>query len=191
MMTAIDRWVIDALCRYLHERQVADPDWNAMCSVNLSPAALREPGMARFVADCFARHDIDPAMFCIEIAESTMNAAPQAARELVAELRGSGCRFSMDNFGGAMSSFATLRQVHVDYIKIDGLLVRGSASDPMYRVMVRAISDVAHTMGIQTVAGHVETDDILRAMDDLGIDFVQGHAIGHAQPLPERRYLLH
>ncbi|QYF92131.1 EAL domain-containing protein [Massilia sp. PAMC28688] len=191
MMTAIDRWVIDALCRYMHQQQLADPGWGALCSVNLSPASMSEPGMARFVADCFARHAVTPSMFCIEIDESAMAAAPHAARELVQELRGSGCRFTLDNFGGAMSSFATLKQVPVDFLKIDGMLVRGSASDPMCRVMVRAISDVAHTMGMQTVAGHVENDDILHALDDLGIDFVQGYAIGQAQPLPERRYLMH
>lgn len=191
MMTAIDRWVIDSLCRYVHARQAADPAWSAICSVNISPAALSEPGMGRFIADCFTRHKVTPAMFCIEITEAAMNAAPQAARDLVEELRGSGCRFSLDNFAGAMATFATLKNVHVDFIKIDGSLVRGSATEPMYRVLVKAINDVAHTLGMQTVAGHVETNDILAAMDDLGIDFVQGHAVGHPRPLPERRYLVH
>jgi len=98
-------------------------------------------------------------------------------------LHGMGCKFALDDFGSGMSSFAYLKQLPVDYLKIDGSYVRDILHDPVDRAMVEAVNQIGHSMGIQTIAEYVEDRAILGALASIGVDFAQGYAIDKPQPL--------
>lgn len=191
LMASIDRWVVAAVCRFLQQRQQRESVHQAaapapvLCSVNLSHASLGDPDFAGYVAARFREYGVAPSQFCFEIDEAELNAAPHAVHGFVDALHGAGCHFALDNFSGAFGSFIHLKCLPVSFLKIHGILVRGTATDPLHRVLVRAINEVAHAMGIKTVAGHVENAAILAAIDAIGIDYAQGFAVGPARPLGE------
>ena len=107
------------------------------------------------------------------------------AQKVITELRNLGCRFALDDFSSGLSSFAYLKHLPVDCLKIDGSFIRDMHCDEVDRAMVKSINDIGHTMGITTVAEWVESEAILAAVRQVGIDFVQGYAIGGPQPLAE------
>lgn len=180
MMASVDRWVIAAVCAHLQRM----PAGQAIpCSVTLSQAAIDDPGVVAWIGECLVRYQVAQGALRFKIAESTLGAAPHAVHALVSRLYAMGCRFTLDRFGGAVSSFCHLKTLAIDYIKIDAILVRGTADDELSRVMVGAIHQLAHAMGVATVAGHVEDERILAAIGAIGIDYVQGHALGRARPL--------
>lgn len=183
LMLSIDRWVVAGVCRYLGHRQPAGQASGALCAVNLSHAALVDPDFAGYVVARFHEYGVAPAQVCFEIDEAELHAAPDAVHAFVIALHSCGCSFSLDNFSGAIRSFVSLKTLPVNYLKIDGLMVRATATDAVYRLLVRAINDVAHAMGITTVAGHVENEAILAAIREIGVDCAQGYAIGSARPL--------
>ncbi len=94
-----------------------------------------------------------------------------------------GCRFSLDDFGSGFSSFGYLKALPVDYLKIDGVFVRGIAHNAINRAMVKAINEVGHVMGLKTVAEYVEDEATLGVVRELGIDYAQGYAVGPLRPL--------
>ena len=118
-----------------------------------------------------------------------------AARHFIETLKERGCRFALDDFGSGLSSFGYLKNFPVDFLKIDGMFIRGLRHDATDRVIVKSVNDVAHSMGLLTIAEFVEDDATLQIARDLGIDFAQGYAIGRPAPLddlfvPAPRYAL-
>ena len=104
-------------------------------------------------------------------------------RDFMTRLKALGCRFALDDFGSGLSSFAYLKALPVDYLKIDGVFIRGIANNPINRAMVKAINEVGHVMGICTVAEYVEDDNTLAVVRELGVDYAQGYAVGRLRPL--------
>lgn len=193
LMATIDRWVIEHVCRHIaavreQVRQLEAagsiaPAPPAMYAVNLSGLSLNDPGMLAHITQQFAQHGVEPASICFEITETAIIANLSEAQDFIARLRQLGCRFSLDDFGSGLSSFAYLRSLHVDYLKIDGVFVRDIANNDINRAMVRAINQVGHVMGIKTVAEFVEDEATLDVVRAIGIDFAQGYAVGKLQPL--------
>ena len=107
------------------------------------------------------------------------------ASHFISVLKGMGCRFALDDFGSGLSSFAYLKNLKVDYLKIDGSFVRDMLNDPIDRSLVEAINQIGHVIGIQTIAEFVENNDILEALRKLGVDYAQGYAIAKPAPLEE------
>jgi EAL domain-containing protein (putative c-di-GMP-specific phosphodiesterase class I) len=105
--------------------------------------------------------------------------------DLIASLKEKGCRFALDDFGSGLSSFTYLKNLPVDYLKIDGFFVREMVTDPISHAMVDSINNIGQLMGIQTIAEFVEDDTILNRLAALGVDFAQGYGIGRPRPLRE------
>lgn len=186
LMPAIDRWVIGAalatIGEYLHQQQ---DQRRLMCNINLSGASLGEPGLQKYIDEQLALHQVPPDTICFEITESVAIANLERAATFMHAMRQKGCRFALDDFGSGLSSFAYLKTLPVDYLKIDGVFVRDVANDPVARAMVQAIHTVGHVMGIKTVAEYVENDQILAALREIGVDYAQGYGIAHPRPMEE------
>lgn len=186
MMTAIDRWVIRAVCSYVQRSRggpQAAPPAPAQYSVNLSGSSLSDEGLHDYIIDQFAEYGIAPEQICFEITETAVIANLIKAQDFMAGLKALGCRFSLDDFGSGLSSFAYLKALPVDFLKIDGVFIRDIANNAINRAMVKAINEVGHVMGISTVAEYVEDEPTLAVVRELGLDYAQGYAVGMLRPL--------
>jgi Amt family ammonium transporter len=126
---------------------------------------------------------IDPHRLCFEITESSMIANMDVAQQFVSGLRKLGCRFALDDFGSGLSTFDYLKQLEVDYVKLDGSLVRDVATSRVSQAMVHAVNYVVHVMGMESIAEFVESDAIIATVRKLSVDYLQGYAIGRPEPI--------
>ena len=154
-----------------------------MYSVNLSGASINDSSFPQFLRAQLAEFPVVPSLLCFEITETTAIANLTKAAELMHELKGLGCRFALDDFGIGMSSFAYLKYLPVDFLKIDGTFVKDMASDEMDYAIVEAIHRIAHILGMQTVAEIVEDQVTLDRLSALGVDYAQGYYIARPEPL--------
>ena len=185
LMLSIDRWVIESVCRHLApQAQDGDAD-GSILAINLSGVSLNDDGLHDFVIGCFDRHGTPPKRICFEITETAAVANLNKARDFMMRLQKLGVRFSLDDFGSGLSSFAYLKSLSVDFLKIDGLFVRDIATNEINRAMVSAINEVGHVMGIKTIAECVESPEVLATVQQIGIDFAQGFVISPLQLLAD------
>ena len=179
LMPSIDRWVIRTAFRLLADRRAAG-DASALAgtyAINLSGASIGDDQFLDYVRESFARFRIPHRAICFEITETTAVTSLSKAAEFIGAMREPGCRFALDDFGVGVSSFTYLKQLPVDYIKIDGSFVRNMLHDPVDAAMVEAIHRIGRVMGKQTIAESVETAATLEALRSVGVDFAQGNAI--------------
>jgi len=178
----LDRWVISRALNWLshHPEHLAGL---SLCSINLSGHSLADETLDRFLLEVFAHYEVPPEKICFEITETAAVANLGNAQRLIRVLRGRGCRFALDDFGSGLSSFAYLKQFPVDFLKIDGMFVKDIASNPIDLAMVRAINEIGHVMGKQTIAEFVEDAEVLARLRELGVDYGQGYHLGGPQPL--------
>ncbi len=180
LMPLVDRWVI----RHLFETYHTRPQLAAgLCAINLSGASLNDDRFLDFLRAQIAAYGISPARLCFEITETVAIRSLQRASVFIHELQKLGCHFALDDFGAGMSSFAYLRALNVDFLKIDGSLVRDVHCDPVSRVMVDAIHNIGKTMNIQTIAEFVENDGIIATLRDIGVDYAQGYGVHRPEAL--------
>jgi diguanylate cyclase (GGDEF)-like protein/PAS domain S-box-containing protein len=183
LMAPLDRWVVTHVCRHLAARQAGHDGPPPSYAINLSGMSLGDEGMLAHIIAQIEHHAIEPSRLCFEITETAVIANLPRAQEFIGRLRGLGCRFSLDDFGSGLSSFAYLRTLPVDYLKIDGVFIRDIARNAINHALVKAINEVGHVMGIRTVAEFVEDDPTLDAVRALGIDYAQGYALGEARQM--------
>jgi diguanylate cyclase (GGDEF)-like protein/PAS domain S-box-containing protein len=193
MMLDIDRWVIRSVCRHLHSvRDGMTPPQAyldsrqrhpAQYAINLSGTSLSDDRLHDYIIEQFSRYDVAPEQICFEITETAAIGNLPKAQDFMHKLKQLGCSFSLDDFGSGLSSFAYLKALPVDFLKIDGIFVRDLATNAINRAMVKAINEVGHVMGIRTVAEYVENDLILAQVRDIGVDYAQGYAVGQLRPL--------
>ena len=183
MMPAIDRWVIKhafaAVRKVRHLRQ------HVTLSINLSGQSLGDDRFLDSVLEQLENPGMIPELICFEITETAAIAHMGSAISFIARLREMGCRFALDDFGSGLSSFAYLKSLPVDFLKIDGRFVRDVVQDPANRAMVGSITHIGHVMGIHTIAEFVENQTILDQLRTLHVDFAQGFGIGRPVPLSE------
>lgn len=184
LMQAIDRWVVSNTLQTLRAKGNAllgDVRW----SINLSGQSLGDKTFLGFIERELERTAVDPRCLCFEITETAAVASLAQAREFIAALRRLGVHFALDDFGSGLSSFAYLKNLNVDYLKIDGNFVKDMARDDINFTMVRSIHEIGRTLGIRTVAEFVENDAILGKLNQLKVDFGQGYGIERPRPLLE------
>ena len=187
LLPAIDRWVVATAFAALAGRYLpgAGPHRD-LYSINLSGASIGDETFLAFVRARLAEHRIPPEVICFELTETVAITNLAVAVLFINELRDLGCRFALDDFGSGLSSFAYLKNLPVDFLKIDGHFVRGIAHDSIDRAMVEAVNRIGHEMGLQTIAEFVETQAVLDCLRELGVDYAQGYAISRPGPLAER-----
>jgi len=181
LIKKLDRWVVSSVLLWLSEHPKQYQELS-VCSINLSGHSLMDQEFATFVIEQFYRYSIEPKKICFEITETAAIKNLLVASKFIEILKKEGCLFALDDFGSGMSSFGYLKQLKIDYLKIDGLFVKDIINDPIDEAMVRSINEVGHTMGLQTIAEYVENDEILNKIKEIGVDFVQGYGIAKPRP---------
>ena len=184
LMPAIDRWVVRQACsRLVHRRGQADGREPYTLSINISGTTLNDEQFLDYVIAEMAAADVSPGALCFELTEAAAMTSLAAATHFIAELRSRGCRFALDDFGSGLSSFIFLKNLPVDFLKIDGQFMHNVAHDRIDRSMVEAIAQIGETMGIRTIAERVDSAEVLARLADIGIQYAQGHYIGAPQPV--------
>ncbi len=177
LMPLIDRWVLDRAVHMLASG-TGDVRHLTTCSLNLSGQSLTDLKLYDYIIRLLEETGVNPKRLCFEITESTVIANMEVARQFVNGLRNLGCRFALDDFGSGLSTFDYLKQLEVDYVKLDGSLVRDVATSRVSQAMVHAVNYVTHVMGMKTIAEFVESEQIMQALRKLSVDYAQGYAIG-------------
>lgn len=178
----IDRWVIRHVLRWL-SANAHRLDRLESASINLSGNTLGQESFLQFVVGELEIHRPPCDKICFEITETVAISNLRHAQRLFSTLAQMGCKFSLDDFGTGMSSYGYLKDLPVDYVKIDGIFVKEVLSDRVHAKLVQSITDIAHAMGIECVAEYVENAQICDRIMAMGVDYAQGHYIGEARPL--------
>jgi diguanylate cyclase (GGDEF)-like protein/PAS domain S-box-containing protein len=183
LMPAIDRWVLRTALATLsrigadHTREQVD-----LCAINISGASIGDERFLKFVREQLDYFAVPHHSICFEITETVAIANLDKAVYFIRELKELGCRFSLDDFGAGMSSFAYLKHLPVDFLKIDGGFVKDMANDPIDRAMVEAINSVGHVMGKQTIAEFVDSKKVMAVLREIGVDYAQGYGVAQLRP---------
>ncbi len=179
---SLDRWVVRAAIDWL-TAQPEHLERLAFCNINLSAHSIVDETFLEFVLDHFKKNPATPHKICFEITETTAIANISRAHRFIKTLKQLGCHFALDDFGSGLASFAHLKTLPVDFLKIAGAFVRGIVEDPVDLEMVKCINSMAQASGKQTIAEFVENDAILQKLREIGVDYAQGYAIGRPQSL--------
>ena len=185
LIASVDRWVIEKGLSVLAKYLKKNPGEACVFAINLSGMSIGDDGFLDYIQEQIARHQLPHHCICFEITETAAVANLTRAREFIKALRASGCKFALDDFGCGVSSFSYLKNLPVDYLKIDGLFVRDMADDSIDYAMVEAISNIGQVMGLKTIAEFVESQAVLDCLIALEVDYAQGYYIGEPIPLEE------
>jgi EAL domain-containing protein (putative c-di-GMP-specific phosphodiesterase class I) len=180
----LDRWVIENTFKAIHNHPVVAQQL-AKWSVNLSGQSMADTGLQKFIKEKTREYSIDPAMICFEVTETAAIANLTTAIEMIEYLKEDGFLFALDDFGSGLSSFAYLKTLPVDFLKIDGIFVKDMHTDRVNYAMVKAIQDMGQVLNKQTIAEYVENETIQSLLTELGVDYGQGYHLGKPQPLEE------
>jgi diguanylate cyclase (GGDEF)-like protein/PAS domain S-box-containing protein len=182
LMGLVDRWVVQTTLAALGRGALAVPASRSV-AINISGQTLGDVQFLEFVVECFDSTGAAPAQVCFEITESAVIANLDHARRFVGVLHGMGCQFALDDFGSGVGSFSNLKNLPLDYLKIDGSFMRNLARDTVNQAMVTAMIKLARTLNFKVIAEQVEDNAAVDAARKMGVDYLQGYAIGRPQPL--------
>lgn len=178
----IDRWVVRKVFSWLSSNAHAR-NRLGLCAVNISGQTLGDENFHQEVISILESSNLPAERICFEITETSAITNLASATQFMGKLKQHGCTFALDDFGRGLSSFAYLKNLPVDFVKIDGFFVQDILIDPVNRAMVKAIIDMAHALGKKAIAEFVENDEILHELIDLHVDYVQGFGIAKPMPL--------
>ena len=185
MMPAIDRWVVRKAFSVLAEFDHAEL-LKGTFAINLSGQSLGEDDFLEFIHSEIEESGVPSECICFEITETAAVANLSSASAFIKSLGAKGCSFSLDDFGAGISSFGYLKNLPVDILKIDGAIVKDIVLDEASAAMVIAINEVGHAMKLHTIAEYVETEAIRSRLQEIGVDYAQGFAIGEPVKLEDR-----
>ncbi|RLE34396.1 MAG: sensor domain-containing diguanylate cyclase [Acidobacteria bacterium] len=183
MMPSLDLWVIRKAFEYIRHDTTSNLDNHQLYAINLSGQSLADRTILDAILTGIDRKDVDPSRLCFEITETAAISHLASAQAFMGVLRERGCSFALDDFGSGLSSFRYLKDLQVDFLKIDGSLVRNVAEDPVHREMVAAIRQIGLAMGLTTIGEWVETEASLEVLKDIGLDYVQGYLFDRPSPI--------
>lgn len=178
VITLIDEWVVttvfDNFTQYFAD--------NSCVSINLSGLSLSNESFIERIITLLEQSNVNPERICFEITETAAISNMACALSFMAKMKALGIRFALDDFGSGASSFGYLKSLPVDYLKIDGSLVKNMLTEPVDSAIIESIHEIAQMLGMKTIAEFVENSDIRLALADIGVDFVQGYGIGKPEP---------
>ncbi len=180
LMLAIDRWVVE---HSLASLTAPGGEGRGVFSINISGHSLGSTEFLDFVSDALDTRGVPADRVCFEVTETSAASELGHALRFIDALKGRGCRFALDDFGTGLSSFSYLKMLPIDYLKIDGAFVSGLMTNDIDKAMVEAVHHIGHMMGLETIAECVDREGILPALRRIGVDYAQGYALGHPQPL--------
>ncbi len=174
LMSAVDKWVIDKTFQWLSEQENLLDTIN-LCSINLSGLSINDSFFASYVKERLNYYKLPTEIICFEITETVAISNLSKATSFMEELRSIGCQFALDDFGSGVSSFGYLKNLPVDYLKIDGEFVKDISTNPINLALVKSINEIGHIMGKKTIAEFVEDDRAVELLSEIGVDYAQGY----------------
>jgi diguanylate cyclase (GGDEF)-like protein len=192
LMTGIDRWVIREVFKLIADEHAANPHRQSkkVVSINLSGDSLSDDGLYDYIISQKNEFNVSLNNVCFEITETVAISNLVKATALINELKQYGCRFSLDDFGSGLSSFAYLKNLPVNYLKIDGSFVKDVSRDPVDRAMVVSIQQMGSVMELDTIAEWVEDEETLNTLWEIGVDYVQGYHLGPPEAIKQEEPVL-
>ena len=181
LMPDVDRWVINAVFKYCNENKADNLLWK--CAINLCGESMCDDSLIEYIQQQQKKYHVSPGQICFEVTETAAITNLNKASSFMIKLKALGYCFALDDFGSGMSSFAYLKNLPIDFLKIDGVFVKDIAHDPIDYAMVKSINEIGHAMGLKTIAEFVENNAILKKLEEIGVDYVQGYGIGYPEPL--------
>ncbi len=182
LMSLVDRWVVQTTLAALGRGAIKIGSDRSV-AINISGQTLGDVQFLEFVVDCFDRTGVQPTQVCFEVTENSVITNIEHARRFIGVLHGMGCKFALDDFGRGLGSFSNLKNLTMDFLKIDGSFMRNLARDSVNQAMVAAMIKLARTLDFKVVAEQVEDEAALDAVRKMGVDYVQGFHIARPQPL--------
>ncbi len=179
-----DRWVIATALQWIQRNPISLTRASRFF-INLSRDSVVDPETPAFVRHAVSEAGVDPRRLGFEVAEKVAIGNLSQANGLFTELRRLGCAVSLDDFGSGVSSFAYLKALGADYLKIDGMFVGNISQDRVDYAMVRSIKDIGHVMGKKVIAESVENDAVMEKLREIGVDYAQGFGVGEPRPIDE------
>ena len=183
-MGSVDRWVIETVLGWMVKNRSVLEKLGGF-SINLSGHSMNDDSFLDFMFENLVRYEVPRDKLIFEVTETTAVANLEDAADFIQEMRSIGCRFSLDDFGAGQSSYAYLKKLPVDFIKIDGAFIRNIASDDVDYALVKSITEMGHFLNKKIIAEYVSDADILEVVSDIGVDYVQGYHLGRPQLLEE------
>lgn len=178
----IDKWVVSHVFEWLEEHHDSLPHLKYL-AINLSGTSIGDEGMLAFIKTKLSAASFNQEMIKFEITETAAIANLKQAHHFINSVLALGCQFSLDDFGSGLSSFAYLKNLPVQSIKIDGMFVKDMNVDPLDYEMVKSINDIGHVMGLETIAEFVESEEIWQKLKAIGVNYGQGYHLGKPEPI--------
>jgi Amt family ammonium transporter len=185
LMPRIDQWVVSNTLAWLSDAAREHGRIDGTYCINLSGASLSDERFRDSLRRTLEQRRLPPGAVCFEITETAAVANLSTVVRFIDDVKKLGCTFALDDFGSGLSSFAYLKTLPVDFLKIDGGFVRDIADDPIDYAMVQSINAIGHVMGLKTIAEFVENETILQRLAEIGVDYAQGYHLGRPRPLED------
>lgn len=182
LMTKIDKWVVS---NSINALKILSQQQPTIISINLATESITDPLFLDYILDRIENSNIDTQSLHFEISETNSAVTQLSSMHMIKQLRKLGCKIVLDNFGSGFSSFNHLKNLPIDYIKIDGSLIQNMAEDDSHYTIIEMIQKICRAMNKETIAGHVENKQTLDMLRRIGIDYYQGYYLSKPMPLEE------